>query len=219
MHIFFGKFSSYCIHGLKKQFKFQFSQAFYNHPDLGCLLIVVTSHTFLYWRNDGGEQAALFASNDGSSDLTKFSELSVIVDSRTGEAEGIRSRAGDNFISGEPAFGRIVGDSVLCPAEAIDVSVWGGCGIVAIGDWFDPDGNADDEDGGGGIIPFPGSTLSAIGREIAMSASVNDDGVGALGFTTLRVEGFDLDGKVSEKLEKLYFVYLFYFPIVHLVSN
>lgn len=80
-----------------------------------------------------------------------------------------------------------------------DVSIWDG-NEDSNGSEFEHDVDVEDENGGGGgIIPCPESTLNATGRDIAISASVDNDAAGAFRFITFGTDCLELVGEVSEE--------------------
>lgn len=109
--------------------------------------MVVTSITLRCTRNDGGDAAAWFASDDGSVDFTKFSELPVIDSMDCGTNDELMDLSEDGRRS--PGFGDIgrtygSGIAATSPDEEEEDATAAAAGAGGAGTFI----------GGGGIIPL-----------------------------------------------------------------
>lgn len=175
----------------------------------------MTSVTLRCTRNDGGDAAAWFASDDGSVDFTKFSELSLIdsmdcsandelIESSGLGGGGVGDLRGGSGEDGRrsPGFGdtgRTNGSgfdaAALIEEEEEDEDATTGAGEVA---GVAGAGGAGIFIGGGGIIPLLRSTRVTTGREIDISGP-SLIGAGALRLTTFDTPGFCLSKETKNK--------------------
>lgn len=137
--------------------------------------MVATSVTFRWARSNGGDVAALFASDDGSCEATKFSELSdgnVSIDSAVHAAASM-----------DLAASLRLGDDL--------------CGVVGrLGNCVGDDGRVGGF--GGGIIPLDWSTFATVGRDIAMFGCCDDVGLGARRFVIFGLVLFGDASKIKQ---------------------